>query len=216
MLIGVLGFIGSGKGTVGDILEKHGFQKVSFASKLKDIAATTFNWPRELLEGDTEASRLFREKEDAYWTNKLNRSFSPRIALQYLGTEVFRDNFDTDFWIHCLERQIKSELPEKKFVVTDVRFPNEIHWMNDNNGLLIEVHRSIKPHWFDIAAKANRGDANAEYFMRNVAKIHESEWRWIGHNNVETIQNDGTIEELEEKVLRLLTSYFGQSTMNET
>lgn len=216
MLIGVLGFIGSGKGTVGDILEKHGFQKVSFASKLKDIAATTFNWPRELLEGDTEASRLFREKEDAYWTNKLNRSFSPRIALQYLGTEVFRDNFDTDFWIYCLERQIKSELPEKKFVVTDVRFPNEIQWMNDNNGLLIEVHRSYKPHWFDIAARANKGDIKAEYFMRNVAKIHESEWRWIGYNNVETIQNDGTIEELEEKVLRLLTSYFGQSTMNET
>lgn len=216
MLIGVLGFIGSGKGTVGDILEKHGFQKVSFASKLKDIAATTFNWPRELLEGDTEASRLFREKEDSYWSQKLNRSFSPRIALQYLGTEVFRDNFDTDFWIYCLERQIKSELPEKKFVVTDVRFPNEIHWMNDNNGLLIEVRRGTKPHWFDIAAKANRGDVNAEYFMRNVAKIHESEWRWIGHNNVETIQNDGTIEELEEKVLRLLTSYFGQSTMNET
>lgn len=216
MLIGVLGFIGSGKGTVGDILEKHGFQKVSFASKLKDIAATTFNWPRELLEGDTEASRLFREKEDSYWSQKLNRSFSPRIALQYLGTEVFRDNFNTDFWIHCLEKQIKSELPEKKFVVTDVRFPNEIHWMNDNNGLLIEVRRGTKPHWFDIAAKANRGDVNAEYFMRNVAKIHESEWRWIGHNNVETIQNDGTIEELEEKVLRLLTSYFGQSTMNET
>lgn len=216
MLVGVLGFIGSGKGTVGDILEKHGFQKVSFASKLKDIAATTFNWPRELLEGDTEASRLFREKEDSYWSQKLNRSFSPRIALQYLGTEVFRDNFHTDFWIHCLEKQIKSELPEKKFVVTDVRFPNEIHWMNDNNGLLIEVHRGTKPHWFDIAAKANRGDANAEYFMRNVAKIHESEWRWIGYNNVETIQNDGTIEELEEKVLRLLTSYFGQSTMNET
>lgn len=216
MLVGVLGFIGSGKGTVGDILEKHNFQKVSFASKLKDIAAITFNWPRELLEGDTEASRLFREKEDSYWSRKLNRSFSPRIALQYLGTEVFRDNFHTDFWIYCLEKEIKSELQDKKFVVTDVRFPNEIQWISKNNGLLIEVHRGLKPHWYDIAARANKGDIKAENFMKNDVKVHESEWRWIGHNNVESLHNEGTIEELEEKVVRLLTSYLGQSTMNET
>ena len=37
MIIGICGLIGSGKGTVADILvEYHGFQKISFADKLKD------------------------------------------------------------------------------------------------------------------------------------------------------------------------------------
>ena len=44
MIIGVVGFIGSGKGTVADILvEKHGFVKLSFADAVKDasLAATS-------------------------------------------------------------------------------------------------------------------------------------------------------------------------------
>jgi hypothetical protein len=216
MLVGVLGFIGSGKGTVGDILEKYNFQKVSFASTLKDIASKTFDWPRHLLEGDTEESRLFREKEDPYWSDKLNRKFTPRIALQYLGTEVFRDNFHTDFWILCLEKKIKHLMHEQNFVVTDVRFPNEMNWIDRNNGLLIEVHRGIRPHWFNIAAMANKGDPSAEKFMRQNTDVHESEWRWVGHEDVHTIKNDGTIQDLEDSVRNVLSSYLGKSTIEDT
>ena len=58
MIIGICGLIGSGKGTVADILEQeHGFIKVSFADSLKDAVAAVFGWPRSLLEGDTEESR---------------------------------------------------------------------------------------------------------------------------------------------------------------
>jgi len=47
MIIGICGLIGSGKGTVADILvEEHGYQKLSFADALKDGVAAMFNWPR--------------------------------------------------------------------------------------------------------------------------------------------------------------------------
>ena len=40
MLIGVVGLISSGKGTVADrLVEKHGYQKDSFAKSLKDAVA---------------------------------------------------------------------------------------------------------------------------------------------------------------------------------
>ena len=43
MIIGITGLIGSGKGTVADILvEEHNFIKLSFADKLKDGVATVF------------------------------------------------------------------------------------------------------------------------------------------------------------------------------
>ena len=45
MLIGVVGLIGSGKGTVSDrLVEQHGYQKDSFAKSLKDAVAAMFNW----------------------------------------------------------------------------------------------------------------------------------------------------------------------------
>ena len=40
MIIGICGLIGSGKGTVADMLEQeHSFVKVSFADSLKDVVA---------------------------------------------------------------------------------------------------------------------------------------------------------------------------------
>ncbi len=61
MIVGLVGFIGSGKGTVGDILEQKGFIKDSFAKPLKDACSVMFGWPREMLEGDTEVSRKWRD-----------------------------------------------------------------------------------------------------------------------------------------------------------
>ena len=53
MIIGICGLIGSGKGTVADVLVDQGFTKVSFADKLKDGVSTIFGWDRAMLEGDT-------------------------------------------------------------------------------------------------------------------------------------------------------------------
>ena len=45
MIIGVTGFIGSGKDTIADLLvTNHKFKRVSFASSLKDAAANVFGW----------------------------------------------------------------------------------------------------------------------------------------------------------------------------
>ena len=61
MLIGIVGLISSGKGTVADrLVEQHGYKKDSFAKSLKDAVASMFNWDRDMLEGDTESSRHWR------------------------------------------------------------------------------------------------------------------------------------------------------------
>ena len=54
MIIGVCGFIGSGKDTVADYLQNfHEFRRESFASTLKDAVAAVFGWDRTMLEGRT-------------------------------------------------------------------------------------------------------------------------------------------------------------------
>jgi hypothetical protein len=214
MIVGLLGFIGSGKGTAGDILKDMGFTPLSFAKGVKDVAAEMFGWPRHLLEGDTEASRKWREQPDQFWSKEFGKEFTPRLALQLMGTEVGRDVFHEDFWVIKMKRYIMSN-PEQNFVITDVRFGNEMQFVHDQGGILIEIQRGIKPHWYDIAIKANRGDQRAESFMLNQSGIHESEWRWIGGHIDYNIENDGTLEDLKKKVTKKLELSYGSSTIEE-
>lgn len=208
MIIGVLGFIGSGKGTVGEILEHHfNFTQVSFAGHLKDVTSVLFGWNRELLEGKTEESRKFREKPDNFWSKKIGENFTPRLALQLLGTEVGRQIFHEDFWVYALENKLLQMGENKNVVVTDVRFKNEIDWIHSKGGILIEVRRGMKPSWYNIAADANQGSKKSENYMLEESGIHESEWRWIGHSVDFVIDNNGSVEDLKGKISERLKFY---------
>ena len=82
MLIGVVGLIGSGKGTVSDRLEqKHNFRKDSFAKSLKDAVSSMFNWDREMLEGKTDESRAWREKARCFLEQTIWQGCDPTLGL---------------------------------------------------------------------------------------------------------------------------------------
>ena len=204
MLIGVVGFIGSGKGTVGDLLEQKGFIKDSFAKPLKDACAVMFGWPRDLLEGDTEESRNWREQPDDFWSERMGKKFSPRLALQLLGTEAGREVFHKDIWVNSLLKRAG----DKNVVITDVRFKNELKFIQKNNGIVVRVKRGPEPEWYEDAIKVNKGD---RYIGWALAKdrlkrkgIHVSETDWVGSKFDYTIENDGTLEDLGKKVDDLL------------
>ena len=199
MIIGLVGFIGSGKGTVGDILEVHGFTKDSFAKPLKDACSIMFGWPREMLEGDTEVSRKWREEPDSFWSEKFGYSFTPRLALQLMGTEAGRNVFHQDVWVISLLNRAKG----KDVVVTDVRFKNEINYIQQNGGVIVRVRRGEEPDWYWLAEDAAAGFSSAIMGMKDKG-IHQSEWDWVGSEFNYTIDNDGTVNELGNKVKELL------------
>lgn len=198
-IIGFVGFIGSGKGTAGDILTENGYIKESFAKGVKDTCATMFGWPRHLLEGDTEESRQFRETPDSYWSSKFNREFIPREALQKMGTEVGRDVFHNDFWIIQTQRRIE-ENEHTKYVITDVRFPNEIEWIHKMGGKVYEVHRGEQPSWYKMLKVTKPKDTNMRNFLMIDNDVHYSEWAWIGCEMDGMIDNNGTLEDLTTRV----------------
>lgn len=199
MIIGLVGFIGSGKGTVGDILESQGFSKDSFAKPLKDACSIMFGWPREMLEGDTEVSRKWREEPDSFWSEKFGYTFTPRLALQLMGTEAGRNVFHQDVWVISLLNRAKG----KDVVVTDVRFKNEINYIQQNGGVIVRVRRGEEPEWYKLAEDAAAGFSSAIMGMKDKG-IHQSEWDWIGSEFNYTIDNDGTVNELGNKVKELL------------
>ena len=109
--VAVCGFSGSGKDTIGAcLINEFNFKKDSFASPLKDVCSIIFDWPRYLLEGDTQESRSWREIEDKWWAENLNMpGLCPRKALQLVGTEGLREGFHNDVWVLSLENRFRKQ-----------------------------------------------------------------------------------------------------------
>lgn len=180
MIIGLCGEQGSGKNTIGNILvERYGFHQMAFADALKDIVAIMFGWKRELLEGDTEESRIWREEVDEWWSSRLGIvKFTPRTALQMVGTNAMRDGFHPDIWIALIERRLSEY---KNVVITDVRFSNEMRMIRKHGGYIIRIER---------------GD--------NTSPIHKSELEWRQMGVQYNIKNDGEIKDLYDKIGEIL------------
>ena len=181
MLIGLVGLIGSGKDTVADFLVKeHGFHRDSFAKSLKDAVSVIFGWDRALLEGDTQESRMWRERIDPYWSNKLNKAVTPRYILQYWGTEVMRGHFHDSIWIDSFTARYRGG----NIVLSDTRFINEINTIRDLKGKVVLVRRGPIPTQQEMQERS----------------VHQSEWDWIGQHFDYEIDNSGNLEDLRTQV----------------
>jgi hypothetical protein len=200
------------------------FEIKKFADKLKEMVCLMLGCTREQLE-----DREFKEKELGeewwYYTDTLFYTedkelipyidaslyiknstkwyiikLTPRLLLQLMGTECGRQILHPNIWVNALFADYIQYKYTKNFInvtpkdenypnwiITDVRFPNEKKVIEDKGGITIRVYRDL-----------HNGNAH-------IAPIpHESE---IALDNAEfdyVIDNNGTIEELIEKVKEIL------------
>lgn len=202
-IIGITGFIGSGKDTAADYLVNfHGYRRESFAGSLKDAVSAVFGWDRDMLEGRTKESREWRERPDQWWANRLEiPHLTPRWVLQNWGTEVCRRGFHDDIWIASLENKIRSS--KDSIVISDCRFPNEIKAIKAQGGKVIWIQRGELPDWYENAVAANQGDGNSRAVLTMLG-IHASETSWVGTDFDEIVDNNGSIDELYSKLKDLV------------
>jgi hypothetical protein len=207
MIIGFVGFMGSGKDTAADYLVNfHGFRRDSFANTLKDAVAAVFGWDRTLLEGRTSEARVWREQVDPWWAERLNLPhLTPRWVLQYWGTEVCRMGFHDDIWIASLENKIRKTTDN--VVISDVRFTNEIKAIHNAGGKVIRVKRGPEPEWYDLALQENIQKSEQAKFELVKLKVHASETAWIGGNIDVVIDNNGSIDDLFSSIKNQVISH---------
>ena len=132
-LIGLTGYARSGKDTVGGFLVRnHGFTRVSFADKLKDLAYRAN--PNVLWHGT--AWPLSKVVDGDGWEQAKTHP-EVRRFLQQLGVAV-RDVLGEDTWVDAAI----GDLTADRVVVTDVRFRNEHDRIVDLGGT---VYRVVRP-----------------------------------------------------------------------
>jgi hypothetical protein len=159
-----------------------------------------------MLEGDTPESRAWREQPDQWWSEKFGKEFSPRLALQLMGTEAGRDVFHPDLWVHTVMRRCENA-PWNNYVIADVRFPNEINAIVRSGGKVVRVRRGEDPEWYALARESNI--YNKQEIMRNAyPEVHYSEWAWIGSHYDIVMDNNCSLDELTVRVDKLVDSLY--------
>lgn len=133
MLIGLVGKKRSGKSTTTDhLIEKYGFEEISWAYPLKEIIGKElFGLSDDQLYGGDE----HREVTIPEW------NMSSRQILQVVGTDMFR-KYWPDFWVKVGMKRILRLLDEdRRIVVSDCRFPNECEAIKEVGGITIRIIR---------------------------------------------------------------------------
>lgn len=134
-----------------------------------------------------------------------NQPITVRQLLQEVGTDAMRDVIHPNIWVNALfvdycpysTRGSSYECVESNWIITDCRFPNELEAIKKRNGISIRVERDTREF--------------KEYFngkewveKDNPFNQHPSETALDDATFDYTIYNDGTIEELIEKVKQIL------------
>ncbi len=205
MILGVSGKINSGKDTLAEIINKllitngkEPFENKKFAGKLKTIASILTGIPVEEFEDqEFKKSLLSPEwgtvKENSFDDIKFNHLMTVRELLQKLGTEAMRNGLHTNVWVNALFADYKcpecNSIPNQvcfghrnpKWIITDMRFPNEMEAVKDRGGITIRVTRP--------------GNAKEDHISETA--LDDAKFNY-------EILNDGTLEDLVEKVRKIL------------
>lgn len=184
-VIGICGQAGVGKDTAAKWFIERGYGRSGFADPIKWMLNQAFGWSMADWENRAWKEGLVVNSQQADYVP--GPSTSPRALAQWLGTEVVRNNFGNDAWINVW-KQRWHDTGQPKVVVADVRFQNEVSAIHKLGGVVLRITRGP----YSGKLYFHEGD--------RTDTVHESErtgeLRAIDHY----IRNDGTIQELYDKI----------------
>ena len=220
-----------------DYSHKSSWEVKKFADKLKDIICLLINCTREQLEDESFKSKELGE-EWWYWymerdggyspiildylttTKKELKSYeglelikpTPRFLLQFIGTNLFRNQLHPEIWVNALMSKYKSySIPIKdlgigkgfewgeiypNWIITDLRFPNEMEAVKKKGGITIRVNRPCDicggSGYHKMSCPVSK---SGEHYSETA--IDKSEFDYV-------VDNDSDIQSLIEKVKQIL------------
>ena len=171
-----------------------------FSLAVKQITASLFGFEWDLVLGATPALRVARETHRSVISYKYCNRPTVREALQYIGTEVFRDGLDTDVWLNITMRNAQEFISERDdnalVVISDLRFLNEAQAVKIAGGYVMHIYR--KPD--DIV------------LTDELRATHPSNWSFLEFPDEiinARVLNDNTKDDLANTIVAALPQRFG-------
>jgi len=187
IIVMLTGPMGSGKSTAAKILEKYGFVEESFAKPIKEFALN-IGFTRSQVYG-TQAEK-----------SEINQRWgiSGRTFMQRFGTELCREKFAEVFpevemngrtlWARTIEHKIADH---DRVVISDGRFLDEAIMVKDYHGIIIKLNRpSLIEAGSDHLSETSLNDIVPDYNINNNGTLEELE-----NQLVEILQGEGCIME---------------------
>lgn len=174
-IIGLTGIAGSGKDLFASIVKElePNTDIFPFAGPLKDASKILFNFSNDQLYDP-----VVKEELDERWGK------SPRQVLQWLGTDILRNQVNQDFFLMNMKQRIDSSKADL-IIITDIRFDNESEFIRSLGGKVVKI---IRPN---AKTTAHSG--------------HITE-QGISPKLVDTVvMNEGSIEEYKILIVKFLT-----------
>jgi dephospho-CoA kinase len=124
-VVGVSGYAQSGKDTVGEYLvEKHGYERIAFADKVREATV-------ELIESVYFEEYGMVDLKDIFYGNAYeDLKKRPEVRNELVRVaETMRSILGPSIWAEPVIQEIRKR-PYKRFVVTDVRKPEEANLLH--------------------------------------------------------------------------------------
>jgi len=222
MIIGVNGYSGSGKDTVGRLIQElypeQNWQIKKFAGKLKTIAALLTG-----IKEDQFENQQFKKTDLGHeWWTTCDEGYQPmtvRDFLQKLGTDALRNGLHTDVWVNALmsdyTRPVDLELFMYANEYTDERDLSNCKEIPFSGEHLVDYYEKVKlPNWiitdtrFENEAEAikSKGGIVIRIERSGIKPIndHPSEIGLDGWNFDYVIDNSSSFDELKNKIKNIM------------
>lgn len=192
VLIGITGKLGSGKdyithNVIIPIIEKlkYRYLQCAFADQIKINVMTKYNI----------------NYDEVY----INKTAQSRQLLQTEGTDVARSQ-DTNIWIKYMNNWIKVHEMRgiSVYIISDVRFKNEMNFIKENGGIVIKVVAPQRNHYRLMQ------ESSGNVIVYNQIKQHISECDLddISDNNYDIVihndNNNNNIQEVNKDIESLI------------
>ncbi|MFA7245117.1 MAG: AAA family ATPase [Candidatus Magasanikbacteria bacterium] len=179
IILGFVGDLASGKGTLAKYLqEKYNCNTYRFSNMLRDVL-----------------DRIYVEKN--------------RENMQ-LVSKVLRENFGQDVMSNVIAKDVVGDKNEL-VVVDGIRRPTDITYLQNLEGFhLIYITADVKTRWQRMVNRQenpDEKDKTFEQFLLDEQAEADMLIKELGSKAEKTINNDGTIEELYNKIENILESY---------
>jgi uncharacterized protein (DUF2132 family) len=182
MIIGLSGYAQSGKDTVAQILvDQYGFERIAFADAIRELSSE--------INPHIEKGIRLNEFVDEYGWDVAKQKPEIREFLQKLGVGC-RKVINESVWISVAMNKMNNY--KKNFVITDVRFKNEVTAVVQMGGAVWRVNRP--------GVTAVNG--------------HVSEHDLDNYSFNAVINNDSTVEALDLQVAFLYKAEKDRTTWN--